>query len=154
MPSGRHVEENCSAAMLTTKETTGLAPDVNLGEPLTRTPLPSTNKRLFTRNEIQPYFFIFDICPIFSLTLFQWISGRMGCEPILTDIQPVTIDTMLNWISGRYQKWKNQAEFRNVWTLLKAAHSRFEPKRRRHEKSKIGVSVAPQKVLCPPNFFF
>ena len=79
MPSGRHVEENSSSVILATKETTGVAPKVNLaGEPLTRTPLPSANK---------------------------------------------------------------------------AAHSRFEPQRRRHEKSKIGVSVAPQKVLCPPIFF-
>ena len=35
----------------------------------------------------------------------------------------------------------------------KAAHSGFETQMRRHQKSKIGVSVAPQKDLCPPKFF-
>ena len=46
-----------------------------------------------------------------------------------------------------------------IWILLpstnKAAHSGFETQRRHHQKSKTGVSVAPQKDLCPPkNFFF
>ena len=31
----------------------------------------------------------------------------------------------------------------------KAAHSDFETQRRRHQKSKTGVSMAPQKVLMP-----
>ena len=31
----------------------------------------------------------------------------------------------------------------------KAAHSGFETQRRHHQKSKTGVSVAPQKDLCP-----
>ena len=33
----------------------------------------------------------------------------------------------------------------------KAAHSGFETQRRCHQKSKIGVSVAHKKDLCPPN---
>ena len=32
----------------------------------------------------------------------------------------------------------------------KAAHSGFETRRRHHQKSKTGVSVAPQKHVCPP----
>ena len=32
----------------------------------------------------------------------------------------------------------------------KASHSAFETQRRRHQNSKTGVSVAPQKDLCPP----
>ena len=32
----------------------------------------------------------------------------------------------------------------------KAAHSGFEPQRRRHQKSKRGVSLGPQKDLYPP----
>ena len=36
----------------------------------------------------------------------------------------------------------------------KAAHSGLETQKRHHQKSKTGVSVAPQKDLCPPNFFF
>ena len=32
----------------------------------------------------------------------------------------------------------------------KAAHSGFETQRRRHQKSKTGVSVAPKKDLSPP----
>ena len=31
----------------------------------------------------------------------------------------------------------------------KAAHSGFETQRRRHQKSKTGVSVAPEMVMCP-----
>ena len=35
----------------------------------------------------------------------------------------------------------------------KAAHCSFETQRRRHQKSKTGVSVAPQKDLSPPKIF-
>ena len=34
-------------------------------------------------------------------------------------------------------------------SVNKAAHSGFETKRRYHQKSKTGLSVAPQKDLCP-----
>ena len=34
-------------------------------------------------------------------------------------------------------------------SVNKAAHSGFETQRRHHRKSKTGVSVAPQKDLCP-----
>ena len=38
--------------------------------------------------------------------------------------------------------------------MNKAAHSGFETQRRRHQKSKIGVSVAPQKgPMSSKNFF-
>ena len=33
-------------------------------------------------------------------------------------------------------------------TANKAAHSGFETQRRRYQKSKTGVSVAPQKDMC------
>ena len=36
----------------------------------------------------------------------------------------------------------------------KTAHSNIETQRRHHQKSKTKVSVAPQKDLCPPKFFF
>ena len=39
-------------------------------------------------------------------------------------------------------------------SLSKSAHSGFETKRRLHQKSKTGVSVAPQKELMYSNFFF
>ena len=32
----------------------------------------------------------------------------------------------------------------------KAAHSGFETQRRRHQKSKTGVPVAPKMDMCPP----
>ena len=35
-------------------------------------------------------------------------------------------------------------------SVKKAAHSGFEAQRRCNQKSKTGVSVAPQKDLCPP----
>ena len=35
----------------------------------------------------------------------------------------------------------------------KAAHSGFETHRRRHQKSKTGVSVAPKMDTCPTKFF-
>ena len=35
----------------------------------------------------------------------------------------------------------------------KAAHSGFETQTRRHQKSKTGVSVAPEKDMCPPKTF-
>ena len=39
-------------------------------------------------------------------------------------------------------------------SLNKAAHSGFETQRRHHQKSKTGVSVAPQMKMYPTNFFF
>ena len=36
----------------------------------------------------------------------------------------------------------------------KAAHSGFETQRIDHQKSKIGVTVAPKKDMCPPKTFF
>ena len=44
MPVGRHMEENDLATMLATKRSAGVAPEVNLREYVTHTPLPSTNK--------------------------------------------------------------------------------------------------------------
>ena len=45
-----------------------------------------------------------------------------------------------------------------IWILLpstnKAAHSGFETQRRHHQKSKTGVSVAPQKGLMTSKNFF
>ena len=38
-------------------------------------------------------------------------------------------------------------------SVNKAAYSGFEAQRRCHQKSKTGVSVAPQKDLCSPKFF-
>ena len=38
-------------------------------------------------------------------------------------------------------------------SVNKAAHSGFETQRRCHQKSKMRVSVARQKEMCPPNFF-
>ena len=35
----------------------------------------------------------------------------------------------------------------------KGIHPDFVTQNRCHQKSKTGVSVAPQKDLCPPNFF-
>ena len=72
MPGRRYVEEIGLAAMLAAKRSVGVAKEMNLGECVTYTPLPSMNK---------------------------------------------------------------------------AAHSGFETQRRRNQKSKTGVSVAPQKGL-------
>ena len=44
MPAHRYMKENGSAAMLATKTFAGVAPEVNLGEHLTHTPLPCVNK--------------------------------------------------------------------------------------------------------------
>ena len=38
-------------------------------------------------------------------------------------------------------------------SVNKAAHSGLETQRRCHQKSKTGVSVAPQKDMCPPTNF-
>ena len=72
MPSRRYMKEISSAALLATKRSAGVAPDMNPRECVTCTPLPSANN---------------------------------------------------------------------------AAHSGFETKRRIHQKSKTGVSVAPQEGL-------
>ena len=74
----RYVQEISSASMVATKRLAGVAPEVNLGECVTCTPLPSTNK---------------------------------------------------------------------------AALSGYETQRRCHQKTKTGVSVAPQKGLMSCNFF-
>ena len=39
-------------------------------------------------------------------------------------------------------------------TQNKVGHSGFETQRRRHQKSKTGISLAPQKGLMPSKFFF
>ena len=39
-------------------------------------------------------------------------------------------------------------------SMNKVAHSGFETQRSHHQKSKTGVSVAPQKGLMSSNFFF
>ena len=44
MPGHRYVEEISSAAILATKRSAGVIPEVNLREDVTCTPLPSTNK--------------------------------------------------------------------------------------------------------------
>ena len=44
MPASKYVEEIRLAAMLVTKKSAGVLPDVNLREHVTRTPLPSANK--------------------------------------------------------------------------------------------------------------
>ena len=38
-------------------------------------------------------------------------------------------------------------------SVNKAALSGFETQRRRHQKSKTGVSVLPEKNMCPPKIF-
>ena len=52
---------------------------------------------------------------------------------------------------------------KNLWERIactpllsgnKAANSGFETQRKRHKKSKIGVSVAPQKGLMSSKIFF
>ena len=44
MPARRYVEEIGSAAMLATKRSAGVTPEVNLRECVTHKPLPSANK--------------------------------------------------------------------------------------------------------------
>ena len=44
MPARRYMEENGLTAMMVTKMLVGIAPEVNLRECVTLTPLPSTNK--------------------------------------------------------------------------------------------------------------
>ena len=43
----------------------------------------------------------------------------------------------------------NLGELVTCASVNKVAHSGFETQRRRHKKSETGVSVAPQKDLCP-----
>ena len=50
------------------------------------------------------------------------------------------------WISGNIYHT-------HLHSLNKAVHSGFETQRRCHQKSKTGVSVAPQMKMCPTNFF-
>ena len=53
MSSCRYVEEIGLAAMLATKRSAGVAPEVNLGECVTHMPLPSANKALHSGFETQ-----------------------------------------------------------------------------------------------------
>ena len=46
MPTHRYVGENGPAAMLVTKRSAGVAPEVNLREHITHMPVPSANKTL------------------------------------------------------------------------------------------------------------
>ena len=49
----KYVDWNGSAATLTTKRSAGVAPDVNLREHVTHTPLPSVNKAAHSGFETQ-----------------------------------------------------------------------------------------------------
>ena len=53
MPACMHVEEMGLAAMLATKRSTGVAPEVNLGEHVTCLPLQSVNKAAHSGFETQ-----------------------------------------------------------------------------------------------------
>ena len=53
MPGHRYVEENGSAAMLVTKRSAGVAPEVNLRERITHMPVPSANKTAHSGFETQ-----------------------------------------------------------------------------------------------------
>ena len=53
MPGCRYVEEIDSAAMLATKRSAGVTPEVNLREHLTHTPLPRVNKAVHSGFETQ-----------------------------------------------------------------------------------------------------
>ena len=53
MPAHRYFEEISSAAMLTTKRSAGVAPELNLRKCVTCMPLPSTNKVTHSGFEIQ-----------------------------------------------------------------------------------------------------
>ena len=44
MPARRYMEKNGSVAILAAKRSAGVAPEVNLGECVTRTPLPTVIK--------------------------------------------------------------------------------------------------------------
>ena len=53
MPACRYIEENRLAAILATKRSTGVIPEVNLREHVTYIPLPSTNKAAQSSFETQ-----------------------------------------------------------------------------------------------------
>ena len=53
MPGLRYVEEDSSAAMLTTKTSAGVTPEVNLMKHVTHTPLPIINKAAHSVFETQ-----------------------------------------------------------------------------------------------------
>ena len=53
MPGCRYVEEISSAAMLATKRSAGVTPEMNLRECVTHTPLPSANKAAHSGFETQ-----------------------------------------------------------------------------------------------------
>ena len=53
MPGRRYVEEIASAAMLATRRSAGITPEVNLREHVTCTPPPSTNKAAHSGSETQ-----------------------------------------------------------------------------------------------------
>ena len=53
MPARRYVEENGSAAMLATKRSAGVTPEVNLRENITHMPPPSVNKAVHFGFETQ-----------------------------------------------------------------------------------------------------
>ena len=53
-----------------------------------------------------------------------------------------------------FDLYRFNVRFRSVWADLKAAHFGFETHDRHHQKSKIVVSVAPQKGLISSKHFF
>ena len=53
MPARKYVKENSSAVMLATKRSTGVAPEVNLMDRISRMPLPSENKTAHSGFETQ-----------------------------------------------------------------------------------------------------
>ena len=74
---------------------------------------------------------------VFSNTEETW-KRRLGCH------------------AGRQEvsRCRTRGESRETCNMYASAHSGFETKRRCHQKSKTGVSVAPQKGLMSSEKFF
>ena len=69
MPAHRYAEENSSAAMLATKRSAGVVPEMNLREGVTCFPLPSRNKAALRR------------CHQKSEKGYQWTHKKDLCPP-------------------------------------------------------------------------
>ena len=63
---------------------------------------------------------------------------------------PVTVSTLAGWIVIGIDSILPHIHYICLCNANKAAHSGFETQRRRHQKSKTGVPVAPKMDMCPP----
>ena len=99
MPAQRYVEENRLDAMLTSKRSVDITPEVNLGKSVTHTPVPSANKAAHSifetpeekSSEVQ----------IRNISVLQFFFRKNICDTN----DPVMLNFITSYLLSAYEIW-------------------------------------------------